>query len=127
MLLRRIRLIPVFFDKTGNPFVFLEFCDRPFSIHIRHGEIVYSFYCISDTNFQGHPWFYNTDKDELFLYGQNGRTIASFLPKENVLVIKRDGKVNALALVNYRIAAFSNERLEKRKDLLEHLDNQAVV
>lgn len=111
-LLDTTNLTPVFATKDGNPFVFLERQPITSCLFIKHGSNVTVFLCVPSYISSGDPKLYNRGKAEIKIYGHNGRPVASLLPAENVLVIKRDGDFNIFDLEDLRIYAYATVPVE---------------
>ena len=86
-------IYPIFESSDGTPFVFWD--TQKDQLLIRHGQKFTVIYydmttCLScKTMFTGMQLL----KDrEVFIYNDNGRIVASFLPQKNVLIVKRDGR-----------------------------------
>ena len=122
-----LTLIPLFATKTGIPFVFLEQQPNSSRIYIRHGSIITEFYCVPSSFSLGCPQLYACKKKEIKIYGRSGRTVASFLPAENALVIKRDGLINVFALDDFRILTFTTIHANQCKELVEVMDRLMIT
>ena len=145
-MMSETHLTPVFFDNAGVPFVFW---DSSGMLQILHGRFLTVFRYGSPECKEGATKLYQTGKAEVMIHDRRGRVVASFLPSENALVIKRDGEIHVFAseqlILDYhtfdqanwkqtfdasRIASVYAGIVEERRiwhSLLNALDNKNIL
>lgn len=82
-------LISLFDDKFGNPFVFWEETRR--ILFIRHGHYVTAIFYVLCPRIEYDPVFLD-DEPEILIRDHRGRVVASYIPKKQETIVKRDGR-----------------------------------